>query len=390
MFSAINNFFTILKSVNHKYITATKNLTCTCPDWQEKRHQYATDDPRRLCKHIVKKLDLNALPKSIKHFRESIEYYQSHDKGFNDFDFDKIIYLPKNDLKIFGLENIFHDIWMNLYDQVGNRYGFLIDRYTFEFRWAKQKKPLGFEEVEEYFSHPSMKLPIRLQEYEKNELISCMKAIIPGKKDSSFRIEEEHQNIPSPLGIYYLVYESNKNIKNISNHEIRWIIVKKDVMIIEEYAGKEYSITRDLEKVKLIEEKKILIEKGSVKDVCPQEKALQLYNSSNILLKEMNATINVRKFNTILEKIGMLTKVDGLNDNSWIVINGGLEYGMNLVQYNTNKTYSVIPDWYVMMDFNHNSSTFQRVTQDMMKKTDVLWRKDKFNKLLALIMINID
>lgn len=389
MFSAINNFLNHLSSTENKYSTNTEKLTCTCPDWLEKRSQHATDDPRRLCKHIIKKLDLNALPKSIQHFRESIAYYQSYDKGFNDFDFDKIIYLPQNDLKVFGLENIFHDIWMNVYDQEGQKYAILMSQWNYEFVWAKQKKPIGYEEVEEYFSHPSMKLPQRLQEYEKNELIHYMKTVIPGKENSHFSIMED-QYIPSPLGIYYSVDEDNENIKNICDHEIRWIIVKNDVMIIEMYRGQEYSIARDIEKVKFsIEEKKLFIEDSSTKFVYSEEKFLRLYGTSNRLLKEMNATISVRKFNITLEKIGMLTKVEGLNDNDWIVINGGLEYGMNLVQYNTNKTYSVIPDWYVMMDFDHNSSTFQRVTHDMMKKTDILWEKNKFNELLDLVTTNL-
>lgn len=390
MFSALNNFFTVLKSANDKYITDTNNLTCTCLDWKEKRHQYATDDPRRLCKHIVKKLDTNALPKSIKYFRESIEYYQSHDKGFNDFDFDKIIYLPQNDLKVFGFENIFHSIWMNVYDQEGNRYGFLIDQYTFEFIWAKQRKPIGYEEVEEYFSQPSMKLPMRLQGYEKSELIQYMKTEIPGKRNSHFSIDGD-QYTPSPSGIYYSVEEYRDNsCVNYPKNDITGVIVTKDEIIIEMFHAESYRIVRDTTKLNLIEEKKLFIENVPTKFVCPEEKALRLYDRSNSLLKEMNATISVWKFNTTLQKIGMLTKVEGLNDNSWIVINGGLEYGMNLVQYNTNKTYSVIPDWYVMMDFNHNSSTFQRVTHDMMKKTDALWKKDKFNELLILVMGNIN
>ena len=58
------------------YDTDIQNLTCTCKDWQETRKDYTTNDPRRLCKHIINKLDINNLPSSIKYFKESIEFYQ--------------------------------------------------------------------------------------------------------------------------------------------------------------------------------------------------------------------------------------------------------------------------------------------------------------------------
>lgn len=39
------------------YNTDTQMLTCTCKDWEEVRSGYAMDNPRRLCKHIINKLD---------------------------------------------------------------------------------------------------------------------------------------------------------------------------------------------------------------------------------------------------------------------------------------------------------------------------------------------
>lgn len=432
MFSAINNFFTTLKSVNGKYITDAENLTCSCPDWKEKRYQYTTDDPRRLCKHIVKKLDLNTLPKTIKHFRESIEYYQSHGKGFNDFDFDKIIYLPQNDLKVFGFENLFHAIWMNVYDKEGHRYGFLINEHSFEFIWAKQKKPIGYEEVEKYFSHPSMKLPLRLQEYEKNELIFYMKAIIPGKKNSSFGIEED-QYIPSPSGIYYAVYESNTNFENISNHEIRWIIAKKDVMIIEEYDGKEYSIPRDIEKVnhsieakrnenqtridkerkeyeeKLSEKRAIARNKGYlflIKDSLYRE-AITISNrdhdaqyteyleatekislthmSTKELLIASKLDLTLLQFNNVLKQVGIINKIKGLNLNDWIVVNDGLKFGINL-EKSSQYFSEYIPDWYQIKSIH--PITFQLLDledRQNVRMTKILWNKDKILELIELI-----
>lgn len=445
MFSAINNFFTVLKSANDKYITDAKKLTCSCLDWKENRYQYTTDDPRRLCKHIVKRLDLNALPKTIKHFRESIEYYQSHDKGFNDFDFDKIIYLPQNDLKVFGFENLFHSIWMNVYDNEGHRYGFLINAHSFEFIWAKQKKPIGYEEVEDYFSHPSMTLPSRLQEYEKNELIFYMKAIIPRKKDSSFRIEEAHQYIPSPSGIYYLVDESNKNINNRIAHEIRWVVVKHDVMIIEEYDGKEYSIARNLEKVKLIEENIKLkeeqerlqreadaikrkqeyeqellekrvkaVDKGYlflVKDslyreaimisnrdqdaqyteyLDATEKISLEYMSTKELLIGSKINLTLLQFNNILKNIGVINKVKGLNLDDWIVINDGLKFGIN-IEKSSQYFSETIPDWYQIKTIHPIIlELLDLEDRQNVRMTKVLWKKNKSLELIELINRSIE
>ncbi len=58
------------------YNTNTSNLTCSCLDWLEKRSIYPLTDPRRLCKHIINKLDVNNLPIEISKFKESIEFYK--------------------------------------------------------------------------------------------------------------------------------------------------------------------------------------------------------------------------------------------------------------------------------------------------------------------------
>lgn len=36
------------------YIVNLGEITCTCPDWTKQRHNFPKNDPRRLCKHLVK------------------------------------------------------------------------------------------------------------------------------------------------------------------------------------------------------------------------------------------------------------------------------------------------------------------------------------------------
>ena len=65
----------------NKYNTNIKTLSCSCLDWQESRSQYGLSDPRRLCKHIIKKLDLNNFAFEISKFKESIKFYQEKEWG---------------------------------------------------------------------------------------------------------------------------------------------------------------------------------------------------------------------------------------------------------------------------------------------------------------------
>lgn len=376
----------IEKINNSDYETDINNLTCTCKNWKLLRSQFPIDDPRRLCKHLIKKIDIDNMDSNLNRYKYEIKFYKNKNSGFPD-DFNTLIDIEGTSHKLLYKHQ--NQSWMNFFDSDGTKYGVMHENYERVVWTHLYGKPEDYEKVEKYFNQLTVKLPLWLQEYEKNELIHYMKTVISGKANSHFSIML-HQYVPSPSEIYYSVGEDNDNIRNIIDNEIYMLVVKKDVMIIEMYGGKKYHIARDCEKLKLIEEKKLIIENDSVRYVCPQEKNLQQYGTLNSLLKEINAAISVRKFNTILEKIGMLTKVEGLNNSGWILINNGLEYGMNLVQYNTDKTHSVIPDWYVMVDFDYDSLTFTRVTQEMMKITGILWKKDKFSELLILVMDNMD
>ena len=74
------------------YETNLKNLTCSCEDWKQTKQEYPLDDPRRLCKHIINKLDINNLLNNLKYFKEDIKICQEKEWGFYK-QFKKIITL---------------------------------------------------------------------------------------------------------------------------------------------------------------------------------------------------------------------------------------------------------------------------------------------------------
>ena len=62
----------------------TLPLTCSCPDFTSQRTEYRADDPRRLCRHLVKKLwEKDSLPAEFLEYREElVEENKGGLKGF--------------------------------------------------------------------------------------------------------------------------------------------------------------------------------------------------------------------------------------------------------------------------------------------------------------------
>lgn len=410
------------------YNTNVDNITCSCEDWKQTRSTYPQNDPRRLCKHLINKMHINSLPTSLKYFIEDIEFYKTKEWGFRQ-DFEKVLTFPINNLTVLMTFD-----WMNIYDSDGNKYGYLNDIYTGEHWWAKKNKPIGYEEVEEFFTKQFKPLPLSLQGKEKSDLIKYIKEVIPNKQNIQFSIEED-QWTPSPDGIYYCLYESTSDYP--LEEEVRHIIVNNNEIIIEMYYGEIFQYNRDYEYAKSFientrqkEQKRLDNEKQKyeeelsakrdrakskgylwqIKDTIygelikiskRDEKSLYTdyievtnkisveYSNTKKLLEVSKSSITSLLFHKTLNKLKMIKKVKTLNLNEWIILNDGLKYGIN-IEKDSKYFTEIIPDWYMITTINVNTLELveQRDRQNV-RMTKVLWKNNQFKELLELVIKHI-
>ncbi len=156
----------------NSYDTNIKNLTCSCLDWQTKRAEYSIDDPRRLCKHIINKFDIENLPESMKYYKEHILYCQEREMPFRR-EFQEI--MPLLDKKYIALYN--DNDWTNIYNEEGEEFALIITSFNDCFKWAKDKKPEDFQAIEIYFDKDEYLQAIGLFEDEKVTIIEKFKEI---------------------------------------------------------------------------------------------------------------------------------------------------------------------------------------------------------------------
>jgi hypothetical protein len=61
----------------------TRNITCSCEDFRKEREQFRHDDPRRLCKHLVRSfVDAGSLPEELVLYKRGIERSAEAHNGF--------------------------------------------------------------------------------------------------------------------------------------------------------------------------------------------------------------------------------------------------------------------------------------------------------------------
>lgn len=265
----------------NEYDTNIIKLTCSCPDWKETRQQYKLSDPRRLCKHIINKLDVSNLPTEISKFKESIEFYQKKEWGFKK-DFDEVIEL--------GTFTLLGDIdWIDVFDENGIRYSVKKEPFSKDISWANSQKPTNFSIIENFLIRESKKIPLPLEEEEYPQIVSFIKKVLPHKKDLFITIQDS-QYIPTSDGIIYDIWESKltpeqeeKLIQELSQtyeedevyyklgearstplgdeHEFcryEALTVTNYEIIVGMYSGKKYKLARNYEYVKQLKESREL------------------------------------------------------------------------------------------------------------------------------------
>jgi len=211
------------------YDTDTEKLTCTCKDWEEVRSNYVIDDPRRLCKHIINKLDTDNLSKTLNYFREDIEFYKSKEKGFNK-QFQKII--PLLDSKYFALYN--DDDWTNIYNKDGENFALIITSLNNDFKWANDKKPKYFQELEIYFDKDEYLPAIELSDEEKAMIIK--------------KLKEKYERV-SFDDSWDLMLAANARIYTLKIEDDESVQIKVTNEVISLSSCVNITITRDKEKI---------------------------------------------------------------------------------------------------------------------------------------------
>ncbi len=116
----------------------TRSITCSCTDFRKEREQFRHDDPRRLCKHLVKSfVDADSLPEDLAFFRQGIQLSAESHSGFpsNRRRFDRICAGRRISLMV-PQEITEEEPWIDVYAESG-RY-----RYSPGLgRWAEEKTP---------------------------------------------------------------------------------------------------------------------------------------------------------------------------------------------------------------------------------------------------------
>ena len=400
------------------YNTDIKNLTCSCKDWLKSRKNYSYDDPRRLCKHLISKIDINNLPNSIKIFREDILYFKEQERGFNR-NFTSILKIPDSNCIVLYKEN--YD-WMSVFDTNGKRYGVLLSG-TGNIYWARKEKPEQYEPIENFFLSDKYLPPTKLLKSEANEIR-----------------EKAHIQMSFHLGIYensskYLVYELSGNSDKLmfatatvfdDKIEVKLydssFTLHRNAKLVHEEKEKEKktfikNMRRSRERDKQRErELQLSIEKAEAKghllesehhEKSPifklpseqinyhlnkiselREEIDQEYGKTNVLLKEFNSSLNTLTFNKLLKQLKMIVKDPFLNNGDWIIIGEGLKYGINYVK-SSKYLHKKIPEWYEVKKIDDLELKLLVVKKrEKIPMTIVMWHRKTFEELLHLLSMH--
>lgn len=117
-------------SESKSYKIDPKKITCSCPDFLNRRRGFDKQDPRRLCKHLMSLANISG----DEHKVSIMEYFKKHDRGYP-------VYPEISET--FGAGNVSaflsetpDYVWIDVFFK-GKRYGFNIE----ENRWSYGVKP---------------------------------------------------------------------------------------------------------------------------------------------------------------------------------------------------------------------------------------------------------
>jgi len=109
-----------LTRANTSYSINEIDLSCSCPDFQKSRSYFAADDPRKLCKHVIKFLCENQQQHQFELFKEKLDWCYEKERGFPlfgeqfksaDNEFEIVGFMPSENQWNFNSEGF----WIELY-----------------------------------------------------------------------------------------------------------------------------------------------------------------------------------------------------------------------------------------------------------------------------------
>lgn len=166
------------------------------------------------------------------------------------------------------------------------------------------------------------------------------------------------------MGSYYneeILYKDKIDGKDYINK--RFNVINKDVPLCNFF----YRQHLHYEKYRIVEEYK------------------SEFEITSTILKQIKSNYTTQAFNKKLQEMGYIVKSKELNKNDWILQANGLEYGINYTIDSILPSIE-IPSWYISTFFDSKTMSFKHEKQiNSINKTNIIWNKQKFNKLLEVM-----
>jgi hypothetical protein len=125
-----------------QYRISIDSISCTCPDFLDRRSSFGKNDPRRLCKHLIQVLlETGEIPVQLDNYNDEIQRCGDYRRGFS---LDELI---RADIAGMNIEiSIPPDsTWVNIF-LGGTRYGYNHE----EMRWSYGNVPEHAPEIEKW------------------------------------------------------------------------------------------------------------------------------------------------------------------------------------------------------------------------------------------------
>ncbi|GEM_PF-4570777 len=376
------------------------NLSCNCSEWKNKRKQYDKNDARRLCRHIIASFDIlevnpkydfeyedysikdMQIPDNLKIFKDKIISCRDDRDGIDLYWFDEliilnsfIIYISKHKKGLHVFSKKHHkSMHVRLDCEDSYRTNIHIGSSTYSSYtsyygdYNNNLEIIHKNKLSKYFFNDELKMFFHNRYAECTDFLELFDM---DKYDNLIDKEEIERNEAWANG-YLLVKEFEYSLpffmnKNSSDNNVNY--------------GRDIALKNIENKTKVY-----LLYQRFQRYLMLKDAILEQYDSTQNLLAMYGSDIKTRTFNSALNELGFMTKVKYVNRNNWIVKDKGLEFGMNYINTNFIMMHIKIPQWYKISYFDYETLSLQNEYRyGLLKMTNILWEKSKFNNLLKII-----